>query len=124
MLAKEILLRFQYVTDAAVYEQGFVIDDIAIPELEYADGGESDAGWELAGFVRSGHVLPQSFIVQAIFIGDTAIKVERLGLNEQQQGQWALPLDSEFDEVVVIVSGNTAVTRQLAGYRFVVRDGE
>ena len=121
---QEILLRFQYVTDAAVHEQGFAIDDIAIPELGYADGGESDTGWELAGFVHSGHILPQSFIVQAILVGDEAIKVERLTLNEQQQGQWLLPLSSDFDEVVVIVAGNTAVTRQPAGYGFVVREGE
>ncbi len=114
---QEILLRFQYITDAAVHEAGFVIDDIAIPELGFVDDAESDGDWEEAGIVRSGHILPQSFIVQQILLGDEGISVERLMLDENQMGEWVLLLDDGVDEAIFIVSGNTAVTRETAVYQ-------
>jgi hypothetical protein len=115
---QEILLRFQYITDLAVHEAGFVIDDIAIPELDYADDAERDGGWQEAGFVRSGHILPQTFIVQRILLSDDEVRVERLPLDENQWGQWYFPMDKKFDEAILIVAGNTAVTRETAVYQY------
>ena len=46
---KEILVRFEMVTDDAVNEPGLLIDNIAIPEIGYQDDGEAGAaGWEVA----------------------------------------------------------------------------
>ena len=44
---KEILLRFEMVTDDAVNQPGLLLDNIAIPEIGYQDDGETGAGgWE------------------------------------------------------------------------------
>ncbi len=55
-------LRFEYITDAAVNGEGFMIDDVSIPEIGYFTDFEADAGgWEPAGFARIQNVLPQTF---------------------------------------------------------------
>jgi immune inhibitor A len=47
----DILLGFRYWTDVAVAFPGFVVDDIAIPEIGFFDDVESGEGdWTLAGF--------------------------------------------------------------------------
>ncbi|MCP4424921.1 MAG: hypothetical protein GY803_10540 [Chloroflexi bacterium] len=117
---QNILLRFEYVTDDAVHEQGFLIDDIAIPELNYLDDVEEADDWTAAGFVRAGHILPQTFIVQRILIGKDSVQVERLPLNEAQRGQWEFPMDKETDEAILIISGNTPVTTATAVYEYTV----
>ncbi len=66
---KKILLRFEYVTDDSVDHAGFAVDDIRIPELNFFDDAESDAGWDAHGFVRSDNVVPQRYIVQLIEYG-------------------------------------------------------
>ncbi|MFQ5421795.1 MAG: hypothetical protein ACE5EY_15695, partial [Anaerolineae bacterium] len=79
-------------TDDAVHESGFLVDDIAIPELGFADDAESDGGWDAAGFVRTGAVLPQQFLIQSLLIGEDDFQVKRLELDENQQNQWEFPM--------------------------------
>ncbi len=109
---QSILIRFYYVTDDSVHKQGIFIDDIAISELGYLDNVETaGAGWDAAGFVRVGETLPQTYIVQIVLLGPEQIRVERLLLDENQQGRWSFPMGKEFNEAVLIVAGNTPVTR-------------
>lgn len=120
---QHILLRFQYVTDDAIHDQGFLIDDITIPELGYSDDVEGgDAGWEAAGFARTTHLLPQRFMIQLILPGPDSVKVEQLQLDENQQGQWQIPLDNETREAILIISGNTPVTRRPAVYTMAIEN--
>ena len=50
---QQVQLRFEYLTDAAVNGEGFYLDDIAIPEIDYFTDFEQDTGgWQGAGFVR------------------------------------------------------------------------
>lgn len=66
---KEIQLRFEYVTDAALNLHGMAIDDIVITGL-LNDDAESDNGWTANGFVRSTNLVAQRFVVQLLrFIG-------------------------------------------------------
>jgi hypothetical protein len=44
--------------------------------------------------------------------------VETLPLDNAQQGRCTIPLDDDFDEAVLIVSGTTPVTRAAAGYAY------
>ncbi len=117
---QSILLRFWYITDSAIHQQGFVIDDIAIPQLGYEDGGEGDTGWVFAGFVRTGPVLPQKFMVQRIDIGPDGVRVEQLPL-QNNQGQWQFPMDKSVEQTILIVSGMTPVTAQTAVYQIEIR---
>jgi len=73
---KKVQLRFEYVTDGALNFNGIAIDDIAIPEIGYADDAESDTGWNANGFIRSSNVVRQRYIVQVIRPGAPTV-VER-----------------------------------------------
>ncbi len=63
---KEILLRFEYVTDLALNKGGFAIDDLSIPEIGWRDDAESPGDWEAAGFVRSTNVVGRGFGLQLL----------------------------------------------------------
>ncbi len=95
---QQVLIRFEYVTDEGVHEQGFIVDDIAIPELGYLDDAEAgDGGWESAGFVRHSNILPQTFLVQAILLSDNAVQIMPLEAQRQSallDGFLRLCLDS------------------------------
>jgi hypothetical protein len=112
-------IRFQYLTDGAVHGQGFVLDDIAIPELGYLeDVEEDDDSWRALGFARTGQMLPQEFIIQQIVLSDRRQQVSPLELDENQRGRWQIPMDNENSEAILVVSGITPVTRAVAAYDF------
>ena len=51
---QDVLIRFEYVTDAAVTQPGMFIDDIEIPEIGFADDAESGEGsWISEGWIRT-----------------------------------------------------------------------
>ena len=117
---KKVQLRFDYVTDAAVNGRGMMIDDIAIPEINYqSDLEKDDGGWKGEGFVRVANKLPQTFRVTLIKIG-AQTTVEALPLDETQHGSVKLDLGSGVDKVVVVVSGTTRFTTEEAGFNISV----
>ncbi len=73
---KEIQLRFEYVTDAALNLHGFAIDDISIAGV-LNDDAESDNGWKAEGFVRSTNLVSQRFVVQLLRFTASGTTVDR-----------------------------------------------
>ncbi len=73
---REVLLRFEYVTDQALNLDGFAVDDIEIPGV-LADDAERDSGWRADGFVRSTNTLAQPFVVQLLRFTEAGGTVER-----------------------------------------------
>lgn len=123
---KQVQLRFEYVTDAAVNGNGFLIDDIAIPEINYfADFEEinvspssaADGGWQANGFVRIQNFLPQYFRLSLITYGDQTT-VTYLPLQADNSLDIPLQIDGDVREVVLVVSGVTRFTTQKAAYQF------
>ncbi len=115
---QQVYLRFEYVTDAAVNGEGFLLDDIAIPELGYlTDFEQDDGGWQAAGFVRLRNRLPQTYRVALVTFGkDTTVQ------------KWALSGDQPLDvplhleeDAVFVVSGTTRFTLQPAVYTLDIR---
>ena len=121
---REILLRFEYVTDDTVHDAGWALDDIAVPELGFADDGETDSGvWTMEGFARHDNVLPQHYVVQLIrlsrsLLGEDYYTVEPLPLDARRGGTWTLDLNDEYDEAVLAISAITPLTREPAGYAY------
>lgn len=120
----EVLVRFAYLTDEAVAGAGFVLDDVAIPEIGYADDAEEDAGWETAGFVRSNDFVAQRYLALLISqgkgLGD-GVTVERLQVEDDQTATWVVPLGSEnLDEAVLVLSGLAPLTTQPALYSLAI----
>lgn len=115
---QKVLVRFEYVTDDAVYLDGIVLDDIAIPELGFLDDAEGDAGWTAEGFQRITTVLEQRFIVQLIQrFDDGTTDVHTLVLDPENHVQAFLEgLGERVTEAVLVVSPITRDTHQPAGY--------
>lgn len=115
---EQVLLRFEYVTDAAVNGEGLLLDDVSIAETNYfEDFEQGDGGWIAEGFARVQNVLPQTFRVALILHGDeTTVQIIEIPGNNLVD----IPLDfgGDVDEVTVVVMGSTRFTRQTASYRF------
>jgi hypothetical protein len=118
---EEVQIRFEYVTDTAVTGEGLLLDDVAIPEIDYfTDFETDDGGWESAGWVRIQNVLPQTYKLALIKFGDST-QVEYIPLSEDNVAEIPLQIGDEVDEVVFVVTGTTRYTRQKAPYRFELR---
>jgi immune inhibitor A len=114
-----IKLRFEQITDDAVNHVGFLVDDIAIPAIGYFDDVEAGSGgWRAAGFARIDNVLPQRYAVQAIVERDQP-SVERMPLDAANTGQLTITgLGQSVKRVVLVVSGLTPFTTEVADYSY------
>jgi len=118
---KSIQLRFEYVTDAAVNGEGFLLDDISIPQINYFSDFETDqGGWEPAGWVRIQNILPQTYRLALITKGNTT-NVEYIPLTAGNVADITLNLGGDIDEATLMVAGTTRFTRQEADYQFELR---
>jgi immune inhibitor A len=115
---QKVQLRFEYVTDAAVNGEGFLLDDLAIPAVEYfTDFEEDDGGWFGAGFVRVANILPQTFRLALITKGSMT-DVKYIALDSENSLEIPFEIGGDVDEVILVVVGTTRYTRQLASYQF------
>ena len=116
-VGQQVTLRFEYITDAGVNGEGFVLDDVTIPEIGYlADFELDDGGWQGNGFVRLQNVLPQSFRLALIKKGLTTT-VDYISLAPDGTADIPLSIGEDIREVILVVSGTTRFTRQKAGYQ-------
>jgi len=117
---QNLTIRFEYVTDANVTGEGFLLDDLSIPEIGYTTDLEADsAGWQPDGWARIQNVLPQTYALALISVGDTT-GVQYITLNPNITADIPFTIANGVDNVVLVVSGTTRFTRQLAPYRFSV----
>lgn len=118
---KQVQIRFEYVTDAAVNGEGMLLDDIAIPEIGYYSDFEKDTGgWQADGWVRLQNIIPQTYGVALIQDGDQTT-VQQIDLAPDQTAQIAFSTEDDVNEVVLVVTGMTRFTRQKAAYRFEIQ---
>ena len=117
-----MLVRFEYITDGAVYTDGFVIDDIAIPELDFFDDAEQDGGWLAEGFVRTDNTLSQEYAVQVIEeTSDGEASVREIALDNERRGEILIEgFGTRIEHAVIIVSPVTRGTHQPARYALAV----
>ncbi|MCY4437183.1 MAG: immune inhibitor A [Chloroflexi bacterium] len=116
---KQILLRFEYVTDDAINSVGILVDDFSISGIEFGDDAETDGDWEARGFFRTDGVLPQYYIVQLVRYVDGFPTVERVMLQGQEERDISFFLDSfgqDLQSAVLIVSGATPITTEVAHF--------
>ena len=93
-VGKEIQLRFEYVTDAALNLHGMAIDDITITGGLLSDDVESDNGWKAEGFVRSTNLVAQRFVVQLLRFTANGTSVDRRSVDA---GTLDLEVDTSSD---------------------------
>ncbi len=114
-----IQVRFEYITDAAVHGEGFLLDDVSIPEIGYsADFEEDDGGWVNEGFVRIENTLPQTYRLALIHLGAVP-RVQYLTVSAENKVEIPITIgEGGVQEVVLVVTGTTRFTRQKADYQF------
>jgi hypothetical protein len=118
---KRILLRFEHVTDGALNDDGFAVDDIEIPEVGYRDDAEGDNAWDAKGFIRSTNIVKQRFIVQVLRFGDRPT-VER---HVVEDGQLELVVDARADArpPILAVTALAPRTTESAAFQVLVTPG-
>ena len=116
---KTILVRFEYITDDAYNAPSWAIDDIAIPEIGYADDVESgESGWQAAGFIRTDNILPQKYIVQVIESG-SATRVVRVPLDAQNRGSYTITgFGKNISRATLVVTAHAPTTTEPAQFQF------
>ncbi len=117
---QNVTLRFEFVSGAGDPIEGFLLDDIAIPQIGYATDFEADAGgWQAVGWARIQNVLPQKYGLALISVGDITT-VQNLALNPDNTADIPIDIGDGVDSVVLVVAGTTPFTRQTAPYHFSV----
>jgi len=120
---QKVTLRFDYVTDQAVNGQGFLLDDVAIPAIQYASDFENDTGgWLPSGFVRVQNVLPQTFRLALVTHTGNGTRVARIPLASDETADIPLTIGTNgIQDATLVVSGTTRDTIIPAAYQFEVR---
>lgn len=118
---QQVQVRYEYVTDAAVNGEGFMVDDISIPEIGYSTDFESDdGGWLAAGFARVENVLPQTFRLALILKGSETT-VQTITVNPDQTADIEIDLGGGNTEAILVVSGTTRFTRIKGNYTIEIK---
>ena len=120
-VGQEIVLRFEYVTDAAVNQAGLTLDDIVLTvdgtDLLNDDVEAGVGEWVAEGFVRHANVLTQYWIVQLTTFGQETT-VTRLLTMDGNSGEWTVPLGNRTDHAVISISAIAPVTTEPATYEY------
>ena len=115
---EKVQIRFEYVTNAVLNGNGFLLDDLRIDAIEYfADFEENDGGWFSEGWLRIQNHLPQTFSISLIIHGKTT-SVQHITLSENKSAEITLNLTGDAKEAILIVSGTTHFTNQKAIYQY------
>jgi hypothetical protein len=118
---KKVQIRFEYVTDAAVNGEGFMLDDVSVPEISYSTDFESDeGGWVAAGFTRIENALPQTFRLALISKGNKTT-VQTVTVNPDQTADVTLDFGGDTSEAILIVTGTTRFTRITTNYTIQIK---
>ena len=107
---QEVLIRFEYITDDALFAKGICLDDFEISEINWNDNTSTTGGWIPKGFTSVETTIPTDYLIQVIHeksSGDSV--VYRIPVDNEGNGTIKLDHIDKDDLVITIVS---AVTRQ------------
>jgi len=114
---EKVTIQFEYVTDAAVNGEGFLLDDVSIPAINYSSNFETgDGGWKSEGWARINNLLPQTYKVILLEFNSGKVQINTFELSEDQKV--TIPINGKINnKTLLIVSGTTRYTRQPAYYQ-------
>ena len=111
----EILIRFQYITDASLYDHGLCLRGLAV----FGPSGEDEViEWQPRGFAWTNNLVRQNFVVQVIYEGrdDADNRVLQLELDSDNRGEIALEPAPGLRRVVAAVQSMAPSTRMPTQY--------
>lgn len=120
-LGRQIMVRFQYVTDDALNGIGMCVSGPSIA----VDGKSNDPDWIPQGFILVDNELPQEFIVQVIQKGSEN-RVTRMSTHFIEPGTWEGELEigpyDGLDRTMIAVTATAPATRVEGSYRLLVEN--
>jgi len=113
---KKITVEFEYITDASVNGEGFLIDDVRLKVINFSDDFEiNDGKWIAEGFVRIENSLPQIFGVSVIE-KDREINIEKFFFENQTEISFIVKNSDDKMSEIVAISGLSRFTHLPALY--------
>jgi immune inhibitor A len=124
-VGREILLRFEVITDAASLRHSIAVDAIRLDAVGYIDGFENGFGaWEARGWIVTDNRLPQSAWVQVIHLQrDTVQQIDRYRADSPSQ-TWTITPALDADMLVIVVSPFAPQTMLGADYTLAWVNGD
>lgn len=118
-VGREVLVRFEALTDDAITHTGIGLDAVALPEIGYfADFETDDGGWVSAGWVLSDNRLPQRAWVQVAQHHGNAVTLSRF--MAEGDSAYTITLVDGVEHVTLALSPFAPVTTIPMPYRLVV----
>lgn len=121
---KEIVLRFEYITDDGFNTEGFAVDDIAIPEIGYSDDAESDTDWDGEGFALIANKLPQTYYLTVVKYKEGGFDIQDVEVREDGTANFevaGLGSGGPHTRAVLLVSGTTRHSILPVGYELNIK---
>ncbi len=121
---KQVMLRFEYITDDGYNAQGLAVDDLSIPELGYKDDAESDTGWQGAGFVRVANKLPQTYYMTLVKFNKNGFDIQPVAVDASGEASFnidGLKAGGPYTKAVLVIAGLTPDNIQQPTYELSVR---
>ncbi len=117
---KKVSVRFEYLTDPSVNGAGFLLDDVSVPAINYSSSFETDdSSWQANGFARIENAIPQTFRLALITHAASVTTVQIIPISSDQSADIPLTIGRNgIQDVVLVVTGTTRFTRELAPYQF------
>lgn len=113
---EEVTLQFEYLTDAALNGEGFLIDDVSIAAIDYETDFESgDGGWQTDGFVRISNKLPQTYRISLIQQNQNGTDITHFSIDDNAPSLVLSDLDPNA-RTILVISGTTRYTHIQADY--------
>jgi len=115
-VGKKILVEFEYITDASVNGEGFLIDDVELNAINYFDDFEiDDEVWIAEGFVRIENTLPQNFGISTIE-NDRELNINKFFFRSQTEFSYIVNNNDEEKHEIIVISGLSRFTHIPAQY--------
>lgn len=119
----KVLLRFELINDDGTSLPGWAVDDIAVPEIGFADSADSDDGWQRQGFRQVEQELPQRFSLRLVTYG-VSTQVQTVTPDAQNRATIDLAgLGTDYQKAILVVLGETDGTMEPAHYHYDVKEG-
>ncbi|MGH2457371.1 MAG: hypothetical protein ACRDIY_00715 [Chloroflexota bacterium] len=109
---RQILVRFEYVTDDSFNADGIALDNVEIPEIGFKDNTQTDDGWQADGWTRIDDTWPQTYLVEALTPGSKT-PVRRMALDARDRGTLKL---SGTEPTIIAVAGLAPITTHPAPF--------